>query len=106
MKKIGLKGALEKLGCREIELHWNGGVASRDQSGFFVFCGANGFADGQLYYVTYSPMFVYGGKSVMYRTAEHRKDWKGGFNQWDFERKLGELGYEMSMKAAMPRGRY
>ncbi len=104
MKKIGLKGALQKLGCRDIELHWNGGIASRDQSGYFVGGGKHGFADGQLYYVTYSPMLGYCGKYVMYRTAEHRRDYTGGYNTWDFERKLAELGYEMSLKPLMPRG--
>ena len=107
MKKIALRGALQKLGCRDIELHWNGGVASRDQSGFFVGGGKNGFAEGQLYYITYHPLErSFAGGNVMYRTAQHRKDWTGGFNQWDFERRLAEIGYEMSMKAVMPKPRW
>ena len=105
MKMIGLRGALNKLGCTEIELHWSGGRAARDQSGFFVGGGENGFAKGQLYYVMYNPGGGFGGcPAVMYRTAQHRRDWTGGFNQWDFERKLAEIGYAMDGKAWMPKG--
>lgn len=103
-KKIGLRGALQKLGCREIELHWNGGRAARDQSGFFVGGGQNGFENGQLYYVAYSPSPLGGCPSVMYRTAQHRKDWNGGTNRWDFEDRLGRIGYAMDGKAWMPKG--
>ena len=106
MKKIALRGALQKMGCRDIELHWNGGVASRDQSGFFVGGGQYGFDDGQLYYVIYNPDLAISGQHVMYRTAKHRKDWTGGTNRWDFERRLAEAGYQMSLNVVMPRNRW
>ena len=98
MRKIGLRGALQKLGCTEIELHWNGGPACRDQSGFFTGGGEHGFVKGQTYYVTYSPDFSYGGEHVMYRTAEHRKDWHGGTNRWNFSSILNEIGYKLDGK--------
>lgn len=105
MKKIALKGALEKLGCKVVKLEWNGGVASRDQSGFFIGGGQHGFADGQLYYITYSPMFSYCGMHVMYRTAKDLKDYTGGQNTWNFERALERIGYQLSLKAVMPRSK-
>jgi hypothetical protein len=33
------------------------------------------------------------GKKVMYRTAEHRKDYTGGINMWGFEESLKRIGY-------------
>ncbi len=102
MKKIGLLGALRKLGCRDIELHWGGGPASRDQSGFFVGGGQNGFKDGQMYYVSYKPAPLAGLPPVMYRKAENKFDFSGKdgeYPQWDFCDKLAELKYEMDGKA-------
>lgn len=106
MKKIGLRGALKHLGCRDIKLEWNGGVACRDQSGFFTGGGTHGFADGQTYYITYSPFHHGYWNEVMFRTALDRKDYsgKGGNNQWCFNTILNRIGYELDGKALMPRG--
>ena len=30
---------------------------------------------------------------VMYRTAQHRKDWTGGTNLWNFNKVLNDMGY-------------
>lgn len=100
MKKVSLRTALKALGCSEISLRWNGGVGARDQSGFFTGGGKHGFVEGQTYYVSYSPTFSCNGKTVMYRTTEHRKDCHGGQNCWDFNRKLNEIGLCMDGKAS------
>lgn len=98
MKKVGLRSALQKLGCTDITLRWNGGPACRDQSGFFVGGGEHGLAKGQLYYVTYSPQSVAGLPCVMHRTAAHRKDWTGGQNQWWLCNELAKIGLAMDGK--------
>lgn len=106
MKKVSLRAALKALGCREISLSWNGGVAARDQSGFFTGGGKYGFIEGQTYYVTYSPMFMCNGSTVMYRTAEHRRDYHGGQNKWDFCSRLQEIGLCMDGKPSFRGLRY
>lgn len=106
MKKIGLRCALNRLGCTVVELHWNGGCVARDQSGFFYGTGLNGFADGQLYYVVYSPHFEVGGNYVMYRTAKDTKDFTGGTNCWDFEQRLRKIDYQMDGKVNFGKSRW
>ena len=71
MKKVSLRKAIEIFGGVNIELHRN----YCEQSGFFE-------KDGQL--------------NVMYRTAQHRKDWHGGVNQWGFVNELNRKGYEVT----------
>jgi hypothetical protein len=92
MKKIGLRTALKKMGASEIELKSMYGNPEKEWSGFFI---GNGgiFKENQLYYVHYNPNFSYMGKKVMYRTAEHRKDYTGGINMWGFEESLKRIGY-------------
>lgn len=85
MKHCGLKKAIELFGGTEIEIH----KGYHYQYGFFV-------KDGQLYYIntTDDRMLKRDGQlDIYYRTAEHRKDWHGGTNLWDFVRKVNEMGY-------------
>lgn len=35
---------------------------------------------------------------LMYRTAKDRKDFTGGYNTWDFNKKLHEIGYKLMTK--------
>lgn len=106
MKKIALRGALQKLGCTDIELHWNGGPACRDQSGFFTGGGEHGFEKGQTYYISYNPQGgMTGLPCVMFRKARDRKDYGGvhSVNQWTFCNILRGIGYEMSLNAVQSR---
>lgn len=102
-KNMSLKNALKNLGCTDITLKWNGGIASRDLSGFFT-GGGKVFEQGQTYYITWSD-FSYCGKHVMYRKAEDRRDFsgKGGFNQWDFEDTLLRMGIKLKQNVVMPK---
>ena len=87
MKKISLKKAIEIFGGVNIKLSRN----YCEQSGFFE-------KDGQLYYINSGDVRMRrpdGQLNVMYRTAQHRKDWHGGINQWDFVNKLNSQGYEV-----------
>lgn len=88
MKKVSLKKAIEVFGGVNIELKTN----YCEQTGFFE-------KGGQLYYICSGDVRMRrsdGQLNVMYRTAEHRKDYTGGINQWDFIRKLNMLGYEVT----------
>lgn len=100
MKKISLRGALKKNGATNIELHWNGGPACRDLSGFFT---GNGgiFKVGQEYYITYSKNHYAGLPSIMHREVEHRKDYTGKINQWWLEREFAKQGYVIESKDSM-----
>jgi len=85
MKNIGIRKAIELFGGTNIEVHKN----YHDQSGFFD-------KDGQLYYFSTGDdrMLASDGQlRVMYRTAQHRKDWTGGTNRWDFVPTINKMGY-------------
>lgn len=87
MKKVSLRKAIEILGGTDIEL----------KAGYY-YCSGFFNWNGQLYYISTMdirnrplnhPM------SIMYRTAEHRKDYTGGTNTWNFYNLLKEKGYEV-----------
>lgn len=50
--------------------------------------------DGQLYYFHLEDLRDTH-PHLYYRTAEHMKDYTGGYNRWDAEDKLAELGYKV-----------
>ena len=52
--------------------------------------------DGQLYYFSLEDLRW--SPRVMYRTAESTKDYTGGYNRWDFEEKLADMGYKVFEK--------
>ena len=88
MKKVSLKKAIEIFGGENIQL-------------FSGYCYQYGFFEksGQLYYINSGDIRSRrpdGQLNIMYRTAEHRKDWTGGVNQWDFVRKINLAGYEVT----------
>lgn len=62
----------------------------------------NGFFDykGQLYYFSLSDVRganFQNSVSMMFRTAEHRKDWRGGSNQWvTIGRDMGKKMFNIS----------
>jgi hypothetical protein len=88
MKQVSLKKAIELFGGQNIELK----AAYHYQYGFFE-------KDGQLYYINSGDDRMRksdGQLDVMYRTAEHRKDWTGGTNRWDFLNRLNERGYKVT----------
>jgi hypothetical protein len=65
---------ITSIGGKDIEFH----VGHFDVSGFFEY-------NNQLYYFSLPDVrgSYYGcDVRMMYRTAQHRKDWKGGSNQW------------------------
>ena len=85
MKKISLKKAIQEFGGTDIELK----SAYHYSYGFFV-------KDGQLYYINSGDDRMRrtdGQLDVMYRTAEHRKDWTGGTNLWSFIPELNRKGF-------------
>ena len=87
MKKVSLKKAIEILGGTNIELHRG-----------YYYCYGFFEKDGQLYYInTYDIRIcpLNHPSSIMYRTAEHREDYRGGINTWDFYDQLKEKGYEV-----------
>ena len=87
MKSISLKKAIEIFGGINVELK----TAYHYQYGFFE-------KDGQLYYINSGDDRMRksdGQLDVMYRTAEHRKDWTGGINQWNFNRVLNDKGFKV-----------
>ena len=72
--KKEFKKEMTRVGATEIVFH----VGHFDVSGFFN-------KDGQLYYFSVGDIrgSHYSGKTnLMYRTAQHLKDWTGGSNQW------------------------
>lgn len=87
MKHVGIKKAIQLFGGTEIEVHKNW----HEQLGFFV-------KGGQLYYFNTGDdrmLDSTGQLRVMYRTAQHRKDWTGGTNLWDFVGTLNRMGYRV-----------
>ena len=87
MKSISLRKAIEVFGGTEIELK----TGYHYQYGFFN-------KDGQLYYINSGDDRMRksdGQLDVMYRTAQHRKDWTGGTNQWNFLKILNEKGFKV-----------
>ena len=85
MKKVSLKKAIQLFGGVNIELK-------------SAYCYSYGFfeKDGQLYYINSGDVRMRkpdGQLDVMYRTAQHRKDWTGGRNLWDFNKTLNNMGY-------------
>lgn len=88
MKKVSLKKAIEIFGGTNIKLSRN----YCEQSGFFE-------KDGQLYYINSGDVRMRrpdGQLNVMFRTAEHKRDFVGGVNQWGFVRELNSKGYEVT----------
>lgn len=88
MKKVSLKKAVELFGGVNIDLKRN----YCEQSGFFE-------KDGQLYYINSGDVRMRrsdGQLNVMFRTAEHRRDYVGGINQWSFVRTLNNMGYAVT----------
>ena len=81
IKRVGLRKAISIMGGTEIELHRAWGYIY----GFFNL-------NDQLMYV-YRNDLPTSGLGTLTRTAKHRKDWTGGPNQWDFDRKLTAKGY-------------
>lgn len=88
LKKISLRQALNILGAKNIELH----KGFYYQSGFYEL-------DNQLYYICTGDVRTFRGDNneldIYYRTAEHRKDYTGGRNQFDFNQKLNDMGYSV-----------
>ena len=88
MKQVSMQQAIKIFGGTDIKLK----AAYHYQYGFFK-------KDGQLYYIDSGDDRMRksdGQLDVMYRTAQHEKDWTGGTNQWDFLRKLNEKGYKVT----------
>ena len=88
MKKVSLRKAIQLLGGENIKL----------TAGYY-YC--SGFFDknGQTYYISTADIRtrpLNHTMSIMYRTAKDRKDFTGGTNQWDFNQRLNEMGYEVS----------
>jgi hypothetical protein len=87
MKAISLRKAIEIFGGTNIELksgyHYSYGFFEKNNQLYYINSGDDRMrkSDGQL--------------DVMYRTAQHRKDWTGGTNQWDFLRQLNNAGYKV-----------
>ena len=85
MKRISLRQAIKLFGGTDIELnsgyHYSYGFFNKDGQLYYINSGDDRMrkSDGQL--------------DVMYRTAEHRKDWTGGTNRWDFNKTLNDMGY-------------
>lgn len=72
--KKEFKKEMSRVGAKDIVFH----VGHFDISGFFN-------KDGQLYYFSVGDIRGSNYKreeSLMYRTAQHLKDWTGGYNQW------------------------
>jgi len=85
MKSIGIRKAIQLFGGTDIEIS-NG---YHYQSGFFN-------KDGQLYYFSTGDDRMLrsdGQLNVYYRTAEHRKDYIGGRNQYGLVQFLNGMGY-------------
>lgn len=72
--KTEFKKEMVKVGATDFEFH----IGHFDISGFFnVGTKLFYFSLGEVRGANYK-----GEVSLMYRTAEHRKDWKGGSNRW------------------------
>ena len=87
MKQISMKKGIEILGGTDIELH----ACYHYQMGFFNW-------NGQLYYINSGDDRLRrsdGQLDVMFRTAQHRKDWIGGRNDFSFVQRLNEKGYKV-----------
>lgn len=92
MKKISLKKAIEIVfpGASDIKLNKN-----------YYYCSGWFNIGEQTYYISsadvrISDINAIGVTGIMYRTAKDRKDYHGGTNQWDFNKKLQEKGYILS----------
>ena len=97
MKEIGLRGALQRLSCKVLSLKWDGGITCRNQSGFFMGNGENGFEKDQLYFIRYFPDNA---RPVAYHKAKDLKDRDASFldTRYDFESKLVDVGYRLDRK--------
>lgn len=84
MKIVNFKKAIELLGYK-IEKYTNGYN--------FRSCFASD-KDNNMYYFSIEDLRDYQPR-IMYRTARDTKDYTGGVNQWDFEKKLEKLGYKV-----------
>lgn len=106
MKECGIRKALEVVGATDIQIR----KGYHEQFGFFMW-------GGQLYYcctaddrwpeleASFCPDYKQGELPVMYRTAEHRKDYKGGPNRWDFLQILHGYGYKLTKYPATRQSR-
>ena len=87
MKSISLKKAIQLFGGTEIELH----KGYHEQYGFFN-------KEGKLYYINSGDDRMRRSDrqlNIMHRTAENRKDYCGGVNEWDFVPTLNRMGYRV-----------
>lgn len=84
--KISLKKALEMYGATNIEIH----KGYQYRSGFFD-------KDGQLYYFSRDVDGSFMKPTTLTRTAQHRKDYTGGTNQYVLDSWLKDKGYEISI---------
>ena len=84
-KRVSLNKAIQEFGGQNIELkagfHYSYGFFEKDGQLYYINSGDDRMrrSDGQL--------------DVMYRTAQHRKDWTGGTNRWDFIPTLNNKGF-------------
>lgn len=86
MKSIGIRKAVQLFGGTNIDIH----KGYHYQSGFFD-------KDGKTYYISTGDdrILKNGQLDVMYRVAIDRKDFVGGYNQWDFVRTINKMGYRI-----------
>lgn len=73
---------LKSLGCTKIEF----------SMGFYYFSGFFTSKSGQVYYLSCSDVRHFGYETLLYRTAQHYKDYTGGSNQY-VSTGRGELKY-------------
>lgn len=92
MKKVSLKKAIEIVFPNATNIKLNKG---------YYYCSGFFNVGDQTYYISSmdvrtSDINATGVSGIMYRTAKDRKDFIGGTNTWDFNRKLQEKGYMLS----------
>ena len=67
-----IKRFLKSIGCTNIQLSMN----------FYYFSGFFTSKTGQVYYISCSDVRHFGYTQLLYRTAQHYKDYTGGHNQY------------------------
>jgi hypothetical protein len=80
-EKNRITKALTALGCKDVIMYRN----------FYYFSGFFTAPSGQLYYFSISDVRHFSYKQMLYRTAQHYKDFTGGTNQYVDKDKLSEL---------------
>lgn len=88
MKTVSLKKAIKLVFPTATDIKITNGY--RYRSGFFNL-------GEQTMYFSCSEIGSNVEKNVMYRTAQHRKDYTGGSNIWGFGDKLNNLGYSLTI---------